>query len=165
MKYLFLFGALFLFSCSAKKPTAIVEPITVSGLQKLIKERNGKPLFLNLWAAWCKPCVEEFPHLSEAEKKYGGKIDFVAVSLDDIEDKDLKVQPFVIEQKVYFKVFIADIQSQDSLFKLLDPYFTGSIPTSILFDKDGSNADYIVGEQSKESFEKFINRFLNRTQK
>ncbi len=164
MKYTFVILALFFLSCNEQKPTTTVGNLSVTGIQKLIKERNNKPLFLNIWATWCGPCVEEFPALAEVAKKYQDKIEFAALSVDDIEDKELKVLPFILEQKVTFKVFISEIESQDSLLSALAPYFNGSIPTSIIFDKDGKSADFIIGGQSKESLEKFINRFLNSTQ-
>ena len=42
-----------------------------------------------MWATWCKPCVEEMPHLSQWQKDLGGKgvrFDLVFVSVDDSDD-------------------------------------------------------------------------------
>jgi len=32
-------------------------------IKNKIENRNGKILFVNFWATWCVPCVEEFPDL------------------------------------------------------------------------------------------------------
>lgn len=48
------------------------------GINNLVlKDSNGKPLdmgkykgktvFINLWATWCKPCVEEMPSIQKAQ--------------------------------------------------------------------------------------------------
>jgi thiol-disulfide isomerase/thioredoxin len=45
--------------------------------------------WLNLWATWCKPCVEELPRLARWQKKLeagGHPIDLAFVSLDSSDD-------------------------------------------------------------------------------
>ncbi|HSN96845.1 MAG TPA: TlpA disulfide reductase family protein, partial [Candidatus Nanopelagicales bacterium] len=59
----------------------------------------GKWVWLNFWAAWCKPCKEEMPRLLGWQQKLrssGVLIDLVFVSLDDDErqlDRFLQDQP------------------------------------------------------------------------
>lgn len=46
---------------------------------------KGKVLFVNLWATWCKPCVNEMPSIESLYQKFAGRDDvaFLLVSLDD----------------------------------------------------------------------------------
>ena len=53
-------------------------PVSFSAFQ-------GRPVFLNIWATWCGPCVAELPSIARlAQPKLAGKkVAFVCVSTDD----------------------------------------------------------------------------------
>jgi thiol-disulfide isomerase/thioredoxin len=47
---------------------------------------KGKPVFLNIWATWCPPCVGEMPsiaRLAQEPRLRGKNIEFVCVSIDE----------------------------------------------------------------------------------
>lgn len=49
--------------------------------------QEGKPLVLEKWATWCKPCIQNFPHLNALYATYGpAGVNFLAVS-DEKQDK------------------------------------------------------------------------------
>ncbi len=41
-----------------------------------------KPVLVDLWAPWCKPCLMVAPILDELSDEYDGKISFVKVDID-----------------------------------------------------------------------------------
>jgi len=41
-----------------------------------------KPVLVDLWAEWCRPCLMVAPILDELSKEYDGRIDFVKVDVD-----------------------------------------------------------------------------------
>jgi thiol-disulfide isomerase/thioredoxin len=41
-----------------------------SGLNEIINNRMGKVLFINVWATWCVPCIEEFPDIVRIAEHY-----------------------------------------------------------------------------------------------
>jgi thiol-disulfide isomerase/thioredoxin len=55
--------------------------------------KRGTVYVVDLWATWCPPCIEGMPHLTELQKKYGAKVEIVAVSIGE-HDPSL-VAPFV----------------------------------------------------------------------
>jgi len=63
-------------------------------LQDLLKE--GKPLVLDFWATWCKPCIVELNTINEVLPDWEDEVDFkfVAVSVDDSRTLP-RVAPFV----------------------------------------------------------------------
>lgn len=39
----------------------------MNGQSLSLKQYSGKTIFLNFWATWCKPCVQEMPSVKEAQ--------------------------------------------------------------------------------------------------
>ena len=52
-----------------------------------LKQQIGHPVFLNFWATWCPPCVDEIPALEDlARRLKGTDMRLLAVSVDDSWD-------------------------------------------------------------------------------
>ncbi len=49
------------------------------------QELNEKPVFLNLWATWCPPCIAELPGIEELHDQFGDNVSFILVSNEDPE--------------------------------------------------------------------------------
>ena len=47
------------------------------------EELNEKPVFLNIWATWCPPCIAELPGIEDLHENYGNDVSFVLVSNED----------------------------------------------------------------------------------
>ena len=54
--------------------------------------QTGKPVVLNFWASWCGPCADEAPVLQDAARRYGDRVTFVGV---DVQDVDADAQAFM----------------------------------------------------------------------
>ena len=54
--------------------------------------QTGKPVVLNFWASWCGPCADEAPVLQDASRRYGDRVMFVGV---DVQDLDSDAQAFL----------------------------------------------------------------------
>lgn len=51
-----------------------------------LKDFKGKYVFIDVWASYCKACLEEVPYLKKLEKAMKGKkIVFVSISIDKIK--------------------------------------------------------------------------------
>ena len=62
-----------------------------------------KPMVLDFSATWCGPCRMQKPILEELEKKYGDKVDFKVVDVDENQEMASKYSihavPTLIIQK------------------------------------------------------------------
>lgn len=46
--------------------------ITDENVNKIIS--SGKPIIIDFWASWCKPCLNMAPIIDEVAKQYNGKV-------------------------------------------------------------------------------------------
>jgi peroxiredoxin len=59
-----------------------------SGRTVSLSQQKGHPVFLNFWATWCPPCVDEVPAIEDlARRLKGTDMRMLAVSVDDDWDK------------------------------------------------------------------------------
>lgn len=59
------------------------KPVSVddSNFDQIVLQSN-KPVLVDLWATWCKPCLMVAPILDELADEYDGRISFVKVDVD-----------------------------------------------------------------------------------
>ncbi|QGN33996.1 redoxin family protein [Microlunatus sp. Gsoil 973] len=44
---------------------------------------RGRPMVINIWAQWCRPCRIEAPHLATVAEEAGDKVDFIGIDYAD----------------------------------------------------------------------------------
>ncbi|HEU5252927.1 MAG TPA: TlpA disulfide reductase family protein [Solirubrobacterales bacterium] len=54
--------------------------------EKRIAGLRGYPVVVNVWASWCVPCRQEFPHLQKLSARYGKEVAFLGVNSEDSSD-------------------------------------------------------------------------------
>lgn len=135
----------------------IVEKIDKGKLQKLIKERKGKVLFLNLWATWCVPCREEFPSIVKLADEYKD-VEFVGISVDFPDEIDSKIIPFLKSNKVNFTTYVNAFEGDEDLINILDKNWNGALPATFVFDKNGKKISFLEGKKTYEDFKREIEK-------
>ncbi|HTH50891.1 MAG TPA: thioredoxin domain-containing protein [Pyrinomonadaceae bacterium] len=119
-----------------------VTEVNVDGLKALLKP-GDKPRLINFWATWCDPCREEFPDLVKLDATYKGKIDFVAVSLDDFVDINTTVPKFLTGMKATMPAYLLHTSDEDAAIAAISsisPDFQGNLPFTILIKPTGELA-------------------------
>lgn len=114
-----------------------VEIQNLSGETTEIVNYLGKPLVINFWATWCKPCENEMPLLSRISAEYSGLIDVIGINVE--EEKPI-VQQYIQDHKVTFQVFI------DPTGKIADKFFINGYPTTFFIDANGHIQAIRIGE-------------------
>ncbi|MBT8379585.1 MAG: TlpA family protein disulfide reductase [Ignavibacteria bacterium] len=133
-----------------------VEIVSVEDLRKIIENKTGKPLLINVWATWCAPCREEFPDLVRLADEYEDKIDVVGISVDFPEELDSKIIPFLKKQGASFTNYVIKVIEPEDFINLLNKNWSGAVPATFIYDEKGRQVKYLIGKQSFEEFEKAI---------
>lgn len=110
-----------------------------------------KPLFVNFWATWCPPCVGEMPAIEAMYKKYGDRIGFAAISVDDSVADARKM---IGERGMTVPVYTGDLN------KISQDYSIDAIPRSILIGTDGTIIAEHLGGMSEAELEAFLSKAL-----
>jgi cytochrome c biogenesis protein CcmG, thiol:disulfide interchange protein DsbE len=55
----------------------------VEAFDELRAQIRGTPLVVNVWASWCDPCQEEGPDLAAAAARYGDRVQFLGIDVQD----------------------------------------------------------------------------------
>ncbi|MEW6507605.1 MAG: redoxin domain-containing protein [Bacteroidota bacterium] len=135
----------------------VVDTITREMLTKIIKERKGKPLFLNFWATWCVPCREEFPAINKLAEELKD-VDFIGISVDFPEEVESHIIPFLKSQKAKFVSYVNGIESDEELINLLDKNWNGALPATFIYDKNGKKISFLEGKKTYEDFKKELEK-------
>lgn len=110
-----------------------------------------KPVFLNFWATWCPPCMGEIPAIEEMYEKYGDRLHFAAVSVDD---SAADARAMIKKRGMTIPVYTGDLN------KIGRDYSLDAIPRSVLVGTDGSIIADHEGAMSATELEAFLMKAL-----
>lgn len=102
------------------------------GNEYLFDELTDKPVFLNMWATWCPPCIAELPGIVELYRNNSETANFILVSNED---------PEVV------KAFAEKNGYNDLPF-----YYTASTPAD--FESQSIPTTFIINRQGKVMLKK-----------
>ncbi len=154
--------AIFLLSCcfsnvaSAQK----VPKWKVTDFKHFVDTSNSELIVINLWATFCKPCVEELPDLIRVSEKYNGKLKMIFVSLDAEKDYPRKLNRFIKKNHFKFNAVWLDETNADYFCPAFDSTWSGSIPATLFISKKTNARLFIESEMSADEFENHIQSFL-----
>jgi thiol-disulfide isomerase/thioredoxin len=128
-----------------------------TGKTVTLDDFKGKAVFVNFWATWCGPCVQEMPSIQKFRdaRKSDTSIKMVMVLYKD--DPQSAVN-FLKENKYDFDVYVDDNSASAKSFGL-----TG-VPETFLIDKKGIVFKRILGplDWSSDVAGKLMDELINR---
>jgi thiol-disulfide isomerase/thioredoxin len=134
-----------------------VDTIDTQQLAGLLKPDHKAPVLLNFWATWCPPCVKEMPDLADFYRAHAADgLRFVSVSVDHPDTRADRVEPFVRKHDLPFAVHVLTERSPENAGKALDIEWTGAVPATFLFDKNGRLLGSWFEETTREELEKTL---------
>lgn len=139
-------------SCSPPKSNQVLVDASAEEIVSKIKSYKGeKPVLVNLWATWCVPCIEEFPHIMEMKKRYGDEFELIFVSGDFPEAKE-EAKTFLRSQDVDFTTYFK-VGNDNEFITTLSDTWSGALPFTVIYDKNGNISTEWEGKAELETFE------------
>lgn len=148
---------------STEQPVYILEfenAVTIEGVSMSSDVfANSKLTMVNVWATFCGPCINEMPDLGEISAVYDsadfqligivsdvmeGDEDLLAEAKEIIEETGANYQHLLLNEELYYNLVGA----------------SDSVPTTYFFNEKGELLGYLVGAQSKATWEEIIDELL-----
>jgi thiol-disulfide isomerase/thioredoxin len=101
-----------------------------TGEVKLLGPQSGRWLWINVWATWCHPCVEEMPRITSWQKKLP-HVDLEFLSIDDSDDAIAKFDHAPHTAR------LADPKAQDDWLKQIGLDAGAPIPINVFVSPTG----------------------------
>lgn len=119
-----------------------------------LKQFEGKVVYLDFWASWCKPCQKSFPWMNSLLKKYPeDQFTVVTINLDENSED---MMDFLQRVTAQFDIY-ADPSGQ-----FAEKFELEGMPTSYLIGKNGKAVKRHIGfyESKVSEYEKEIEALL-----
>ncbi len=137
-----------------------VKSIKADELEKIIRESKG-PMIINMWATWCKPCIEELPYfLEEAKKHEKDSVKLLLVSLDFKESFPKKVKAFAKKKEIKVPIRFLDETNADYFCPKVDPKWSGAIPATLFINNKTGYRNFVEEQISHERLKSEIMAIL-----
>ncbi len=129
-----------------------VESMSLAAMRGMIQQSKGKPVILNFFATWCPPCRAEIPMLVDMHRKYGDRVVFAGLTVDDASTIS-KVEPFVKQMKIGYPVYHAGSD-------VVRSFSISSIPFNVGYNKEGRLVFAYSGIVDETDFENMLEDLL-----
>ena len=123
----------------------------VDGKRRSIAEWDGKLLFVNFWATWCPPCLEEIPMFVRIHERYRARgVEFLGIALDSAEN----VRAFMLSHGVSYQSLHGEQDAIDAARAFGNAY--GSLPYTAVIGRDGRIVHLQVGVLQESDVQQLI---------
>lgn len=130
-----------------------LELVTLAGDTVRLAELRGSVVLVNFWATWCAPCLTEMPLLQQVWDDYAEE-GFLVVGLSVDEGPVVDFVARLRDRGVAFPLAMSSPRAERGLG------FGGTLPTTILVDRDGRVAGYTVGAVREAELRDRLERLL-----
>ncbi len=130
MKLIKIFFISFLIIVSVNVFAQEIPKWKIQQLENYIK-KTDKPLIINFWASFCKPCIEEIPYFQSLVKKYEKEgVKLLLVNLD-LQQAYPKIKDFAAMHKFTSSIVYLNETNADIFCPKIDDKWSGAIPASL----------------------------------
>ncbi|MCI0709432.1 MAG: TlpA family protein disulfide reductase [Chloroflexi bacterium] len=128
--------------------------LDLAGGEHSLDDYQGRPVIINYWATWCRPCEAEMPALQAVYEKYEDD-GLVILAINTTESPQV-IEPFIEERGLTFPVLL------DERSATAREYGVQAYPSTYFIDRNGIiRAAEFSGPMSQAFIESQVERILN----
>src|ERR1700742_5225943 len=133
---------------NSKIPAVWVKKMDGSTVNTSKFSNDGKPVIIDFWATWCKPCVAELEAIADEYAKWSKEtgVKIIIVSVDDARTMD-KVAPFIKEKSWTYESYLDPNQDFEHAMQVIN------CPYVMIVDGNGqvvwTHNSYMEGDEDK----------------
>ncbi len=137
-----------------------VRRVKITDLEKIIAE-SKTPLIINMWATWCKPCIEEIPYFQEEALAHSkDSLQLLLVSLDFKEAFPNNIKTFASQRNITASILWLDETDADYFCPKIDPKWSGAIPATLFVNNKKGYRKFAEDQLSHEELKREIMALL-----
>ncbi len=147
---------------------ALTQPVEVLDFSRFeasyLHRESDTTYVLNFWATWCKPCVAEMPAFLEVESqmsKQQRKVQFIFVTLDDVENLERKVKPFLKSRNITSTMVLLDDVRYNTWIDKVSTDWSGAIPATLVYNHSKKKREFYERDFNTKELTKTLKPFLN----
>ena len=146
--------AFLVFNLSRNPQAPDVTFTTIQGEQISMADLKGKVVLVSFWSTDCGVCVKEMPNLVNTYNAYKGKgFEVITVAMPD--DPPAQVLNYASQKALPFPVM------HDGFSEITNKFGGVNLtPTAYIFDKQGKQLQYSVGELDFAKLNQLLDREL-----
>lgn len=138
-------------------PAPMVTLQDTSGNSKTFAAYAGRYIYIDFWATWCGPCIQEIPYLQELERDYADKpVVFVSISMDRERDRQKWVD-FVRDRGLHGEQVWLDALNNK---RISESFYITQIPRFVLLDQEGKIVDANAPRPSDKQVRRLLDKVL-----
>jgi thiol-disulfide isomerase/thioredoxin len=103
-------------------------------LRRELRQLRGRPVVVNIWAAWCGPCRDELPVFQDVSVAYGKRVAFLGV---DLRDERAAAQRLLRR----FPVSYPSVEDPDG--RLFQDLGLQGVPSTLFYDARGGDPAFV----------------------
>jgi thiol-disulfide isomerase/thioredoxin len=123
-----------------QEPGVDLREVKYDGLKEAVRKHRGKVVVVDFWSTTCVPCLREFPHILEMQRKYAARgLETISVSTDPIEEgkTDKERREKVLDRLRKLDARITNLLLEDSSNVLEKKLRIQTIPSIYVFNRAG----------------------------
>jgi peroxiredoxin len=130
-----------------KTPTAApnFELKDPAGQPLSLSELKGKVVFVNFWATWCLPCIEEMPAMEKLHQEL--QKDGLVILAVNFQEGPERIKEFLAKHNLTFTALL------DHDGKVAERYQAWALPVSVIINKRGEIVARAMGSKDWHSDE------------